>query len=140
MQIEELNSYSPADLQSLDVLMHELSATSTCTEAQLESVIAAPDSHLYVIRHEGQIIACACLCVAHSPEFTIGFVESVTVKREYRGRHLGKQLMEHLIAQAGRIGVHKLHLTSSPARVEANGLYQSLGFTRHETNCYQLEL
>jgi len=36
--------------------------------------------------------------------------------------------------------VERLHLTSSPRRVAANGLYQSLGFVRYETNCYVWEV
>lgn len=33
-----------------------------------------------------------------------------------------------------------LHLTSMPSRVEANELYQSLGFEQRETNVYKMSL
>ena len=85
------------------------------------------------------LIACACLCVAHSPEFTLGFVESVPVLSTQRGKGYGRMLMEHLIAEARRLRVDRLHLTSNPKRVAANVLYQKLGFMRYDTNCYQLE-
>ena len=51
------------------------------------------------ISSRNHIIACACLCVAHSPEFTLGFVESVTVLSTQRGKGYGRMLMEHLIAE-----------------------------------------
>jgi len=92
------------------------------------------------MRDDSQIIGCACLCVAHSPEFTLGFVESVTVLSGYRGQHLGRLLMECLMAEAKRLGVQHLHLTSNPKRVAANGLYQALGFKKYDTNCYQTTL
>ena len=66
--VEELISFSPQDLSDLDALMHELSATSSCSEA------------------------------------------------------------------------HHIQLTSNPARVAANRLYQAMGFEHYETNCYKLEV
>jgi len=154
--IEELQSFSPADVQDMDRLMRELSETSSCDERRLGDIVGDENSHLYVIREVhrpgsgptqepsalqvGRIVGCACLCVAHSPEFTLGFVESVTVLEECRGKGYGRQMMEHLMAEARRLGVDRLHLTSSPRRVAANGLYRALGFVRHETNCYVMEV
>lgn len=31
-------------------------------------------------------------------------------------------------------------VTSNPARVAANRLYQDMGFERYETNCYKMEI
>jgi len=139
--IEELNSFSPDDVQDLDRLMHELAESSFCDEKKLSSIVSDENSHLYVLqqaqdqslRQKGRIVGCACLCVAHSPEFTLGFVEAVTVLEECRGQHLGRRLMEHLMDEASRIGVQRLHLTSSPRRIAANELYRSLGFRLKET-------
>lgn len=152
MEIHELKSFSEADLRDMDELMHQLSASSCCTEERLRSVVDDENSHLYVIvvndndnhnddvNPNGRIVGCACFCVAHTPEFTLGFVEAVTVLSEYRGQHIGRKLMEHLIAEAKHLGVQSLHLTSNSKRVAANGLYQALGFERYETNCYTLKI
>ena len=35
---------------------------------------------------------------------------------------------------ANKMNVHHVQLTSNPARVAANRLYQELGFERYETN------
>ena len=91
-------------------------------------------------REGERIIGCACLCVAHTPEFTLGFVEVVTVLSKYRGLHIGRKLMEHLIAEAKHLRVQSLHLTSNPKRVAANGLYRKIGFEKYETNCYTLKI
>ncbi len=38
VMVEKLHSYSSQDLADIDVLMHELSATSYCNETLLEDV------------------------------------------------------------------------------------------------------
>lgn len=60
--VEELNSYTQEDLADLDALMRELSATSFCSEALLENVMADANVHVYVIRAEGHIAATGTLC------------------------------------------------------------------------------
>ena len=56
-----------------------------------------------------------------------------------RGRGYGKELMTAMIEAARKMNVHHIQLTSNPARVAANQLYQELGFVRYETNCYTLK-
>ena len=135
--IEELSSYSPGDLAALDALMHELSATSSCSEALLKAALADANVHVYVIRADGQIVATGTLCIKHTLEFTMADIESVVVSSRCRGKGFGRELMSGLIAAARRLGVHHIQLTSNPARVAANRLYQELGFVRYETNCYK---
>lgn len=140
MEILELDSYSATDVPALDALMHQLSATSCCTEKKLDDVISDSNSHLYVAREDGNIIATATLCVSHTPEFTIGGIEAVVVDSANRGRGIAKLLMQHILKEAKRFGCVKLHLTSNPQREAANRLYQNIGFRRKETNCYTMEL
>ena len=132
---EELNSYTPQDLADFDALMHELSATSFCNEELLNN--ALNDANVYVIRDEGHIVATGTLCIKHTLEFTIADVESVVVSSKCRGRGYGKELMTAMIEAAKKMNVHHIQLTSNPARVAANRLYQELGFERYETNCYK---
>ena len=138
--VEELVTYSAGDLAELDALMHELSATSFCSEELLRAALADANVHVYVIRAEGRIVAAGTLCVKHTLEFTIADIESVVVSSQCRGRGYGKELMSALIEAAGRFGAHHIQLTSNPRRVAANRLYQALGFVKYETNCYKLGL
>ena len=48
--------------------------------------------------------------------------------------------MEAVHAEAQRLGLRHVDLTSRPAREAANALYQSLGYERRETNVYRLRL
>lgn len=73
-------------------------------------------------------------------EFTIADIESVVVSSKCRGRGYGKELMAAMIEAAKKMNVYHIQLTSNPARVAANRLYQVLGFERYETNCYKKNL
>lgn len=138
MKVEELLSYSLRDVKDLDLLMHELSSTSYCNEAILDAIIADENSHAYVIRNDCHTVAAGTLCVIHTLEFSIAFIESVVVSSKQRGKGMGKLLVKHMINEAKRMNVHSIHLTSNPKRVAANNLYQKLGFFKYETNCFVL--
>ncbi len=69
-----------------------------------------------------------------------GDIEDVVIDEEYRGRGIGRKLTEMLIEEAKKRKADCVELTSSPKRIEANALYESLGFKKRETNCYRLEL
>ena len=140
IMVEELLSYSPTDVKDLDLLMHELSSASCCNEDILDAVLHDVNSHAYIIRDGGHIVAAGTLCVMHNLEFTIAGVESVVVSSSYRGRGYGKALMDHIINEAKRLKARSIHLTSNPKRVAANNLYQSMGFVKYETNCYHFEI
>ena len=138
--VEELSSNCSQDLADLDVLMHELSATSFCNEELLKNALSDANVYVFVIRNEDHIIATGTLCIKHTLEFTIADIESVVVSSRFRGRGYGKKLMAAMIETAKKMNVHHIQLTSNPARVAANQLYQDLGFERYETNCYRLLL
>ena len=140
MKVAELLSYTLVDVTDLDLLMHELLSTSYCNEAILDAIIADDNSHAYVIREEGQIVAAGTLCIIHTLEFTNAVIESVVVSSNHRGQGLGRFLIQHMIDEAKQMNVHSIHLTSNPKRVAANSLYQKIGFVKYETNCYVLDL
>ena len=136
--IEELLTYSPQDLKDLDGLMQELSASSFCDKELLEAALGDATVHVFVIRDGGHIVATGTLCIKHTLEFAIADIESVVVSSRCRGKGYGRELMSAMIDAAKGLQVHHIQLTSNPARVAANRLYQELGFVRYETNCYKM--
>lgn len=140
MEIQELQNYTQAQYEDLTQLMSELSDRVNFTQTDLMSVLKDRNCHLYVVLDSERIIGCATLCVFHSPTGSKASIEDVVVSSAYRGQHLGKQLMEYVLEQAKAYAPIELHLTSNPMRVAANQLYQSLGFQKKETNCYQMTI
>ena len=140
MEIQELHNYTQAQFEDLKQLIAELSDRVNLTQTDLMLVLKDSNSHLYVILESEHIIGCATLCVFHSPTGTKASIEDVVVSSAYRGQHLGKQLMKYVLEQAKAFAPIELHLTSNPMRVAANKLYQSIGFQKKETNCYQMTI
>ena len=134
--MHELLTYTSSDFSDLSFLMQELSGNIVFTRESLERMLADPNSHLYVIREENRIVACASLCIYHQPFSTDATIESVVVSSKMRGKGLGLKLMELLIDEAARMKVDCIHLTSNPKREAANALYHKMGFEKKETNCY----
>ena len=141
MEIIELKTLSQADIASLDSLMKELTSEKKVTPDMLLATVSDPSTHLFAAVEDGRIIGCASFCVSHTPTGAKGSIEDVVVGSAFRGRHIGRMLMEHMIEYARReFSPIEMHLTSRPAREAANLLYQSLGFYRYETNYYKLQL
>ena len=138
MEIYELTRCDDAVCGQMEVLMRALSARCTFSAEKLRAVIDDNNSVLLVASEGGRIVGCATLCVFHSPTGAKASVEDVVVDEEYRGRGLGRELMLGILERARRLAPIELHLTSKPARVAANALYQSLGFVHKETNAYTL--
>ena len=140
MEIQELKSYTQAQFEDLRQLMTELSDRVNFTQTDLMMVLRDENCHLYAILDGERIVGCVTLCIFHSPTGTKASIEDVVVSSAYRGQHLGKQLMEYVLEQAKAFAPIELHLTSNPMRVAANKLYQSIGFQKKETNCYQMTI
>lgn len=138
--MHELITYTDSDFSDLASLIQELSGNIVFTRESLDRMLADPNSHLYVIREEGRIVACASLCIFHQPFSTDATIESVIVSAKMRGKGLGRKLVEHLLAEATLMNVDCIHLTSNPKREAANALYQKMGFEKKETNCYMKNL
>lgn len=138
--MQDLLTYTDSDFTDLSGLMQELSSNIVFTRESLEQMIADSNSHLCVLREEGRIVACACLCIYHQPFSTDATIESVVVSAKVRGKGLGRKLIEYLIEEAVRMNVNCIHLTSNPKRVAANTLYQKMGFEKKETNCYMMKI
>ena len=141
IEIVLLESLSERQVEEVRGLMHELNAGIEVSGEMVRATVEAPETRFFAAVEGNRIVGCASLCVFMSPTGLKGSVEDVVVGEAYRGRHLGRRLLEAVIGYARtELRDVDLHLTSRPQRVAANQLYQSLGFERRETNCYRLAL
>jgi GNAT superfamily N-acetyltransferase len=58
----------------------------------------------------------------------IGEIKRMYLRPEFRGKGLGRLLLERLCAEARQIGYTKLRLDSTPFMTSAHALYHSVGF------------
>src|SRR3990167_5913104 len=85
---------------------------------------------------KGRIIATATLVPMDLILGRAGMLHDVIVDLEYRGRGLGRQLMQKVIERARSLQITRLDLTSNPNREAARKLYEQLGFRKCVTDVF----
>ena len=138
--IEATHYTEPLRAQLQRLLEQLTTAPIALSEERLRAVIDDPSSHLYLLEEGDAAIGMLTLGVYYSPTGSKAWIEDVVVDASHRGRGYGRQLVAHAIAEAKRLGVEQLMLTSNPARVAANKLYQAMEFEPKATNCYRMLL
>ena len=123
-------------------LTKQLSATcESLSEEALLSIIESPNVHLFVMYDEnGMPVGMLTVGLYCTPTGSKAWIEDVVVDESYRGYGYGKKIMDHAICFVRNAKVDTLSLTSSPARIAANKMYQKLGFELYETNLYKMKL
>ncbi|HCR72343.1 MAG TPA: GNAT family N-acetyltransferase [Anaerolineae bacterium] len=107
----------------------------------LHALLADASSTLLLARDESnKIVGALTLIVYKVPTGIRSIIEDVIVDESARGKKVGEQLMLKAIDVAKSRGAKNISLTSNMQRVAANRLYIKLGFTKRETNAYQMKL
>ena len=140
MEIVELNKVTEGQVQEVRELMGELDPSIPVTAEMVRRTVEAENTHLFAVMEGERIVGCASLCVFDSPTGRKASVEDVVIQEAFRGRQLGKELMQHVIEYARTLAPINLQLTSRPERVAANAMYQALGFQKRDTNAYRMEI
>ena len=136
----EIEDLKPDYLEAINRLIAQLSTSShTFTEAELNSLIASPQSHLYALEYDEKIIGMVTLCIYQCPKGRKAWIEDVVVDQNHRGKGYGKLMLRKAMEECQNRGNVTLMLTSRPSRIVANQLYQSLGFEKRETNVYKMK-
>ena len=82
----------------------------------------------FSVEDEGKTVGTVRLYIMYNEVHTepFGFLEYVLVDENYRGKGLGKKLVDSVIEEAKKLGCYKLILTCS--NKELYGWYKSFGF------------
>ncbi len=138
MTIDQLTTITDQDFRQIEALVSVLSQTSRAERETMEELLAQQGTHLFVARtKEGTIVGMTTLACFTIPTGRHATIEDVSVLPEYRGKGLGRQLVQHaldFLASTGK--TYRVGLTSRPSRIAANALYRSMGFEPKETNVY----
>jgi len=144
IEIVEVVKTSKNILDSLQKLLPQLTKNyKSFDQNNLEEILGSDCTRLFIARDqlsENHIVGTYTLVIFQIPTGSTMRIEDVVVDEKYRGRGIGKKMMHHAINIAKSTGAAKIELTSHPPRIEANKLYQSLGFRKIETNVYRYEI
>jgi L-amino acid N-acyltransferase YncA len=90
-----------------------------------------PRHPVYVAEAEESIVGWSSLNV-YNPRPAYQYVAdfSIYIERGWRGKGVGRRLLEHLIEQARALGYHKMMLSAFPFNASGVALYERMGFTR----------
>ena len=139
--IEVVTVVGPEVTEGLRRLSPQLSKSAPPLESyDLESIVAAPDTTLFVARDDTGIVGTLTLVLFRSPSGARGWIEDVVVDAEARGQGVGESLVEAAIVLARKANARTVDLTSNPKREGANRLYVRCGFEQRETNVYRISL
>lgn len=138
-KIFEVKEFDSAYVDVINKLLRQLTLSSVqFTDADLQMMISSGSSHLFLLSYEGEIAGMLTVGSYKTPTGQKHWVEDVVVDQNFRGKALGHKLIEHAIGYVGSLGNSTLMLTSNPARIAANQLYQSVGFEPKQTNVYKM--
>jgi ribosomal protein S18 acetylase RimI-like enzyme len=140
VQLKKAEVASLADIAKLLVQVRSGSGERPPSMSELKEVLKERNTLIMVAKEVDRIVGMALLCITARIGRKTGQVEDVVVDGEYRGKGIGKTLMQELINLARKKKLKEIYLTSRPARVAANALYQKMGFIKKETNAYCLKL
>ena len=83
---------------------------------------------VYVAAYLGEVpVACGAIREVDS---STAEVQRIYVHRDYRRRHLGQAIVQHLEHEARRLGYTRLLLETGDRQAPAMALYRTLGFKR----------
>jgi GNAT superfamily N-acetyltransferase len=112
------------------------------TAEQIKSITAAADHIAFVASENDTIIgwihAFKSLYIESLPFVEVG---GLIVDEKYRGKGVGKALMEHVKDWCMQQGIFRIRLRSQTKRLDAHKFYQALGFeVIKEQKVFQLVL
>lgn len=116
------------------------SSPKEMNEALLRTIVESDRTHLFLAYIGNQMVGMVTLAAYVIPTGTKVWVEDVVVDNNFRGKHIGKKLVNHVVEYTKKYSPCSLMLTSRPMRVAANKLYQSVGFEKRETNVYKIQV
>jgi ribosomal protein S18 acetylase RimI-like enzyme len=101
--------------------------------ANLPGDYAPPTGRLLLAEYEGQLAGCVAL---HKLADTICEMKRLYIRPHFRGKKLGRAIVDRIIAEARQIGYLRMRLdTVEPVMKDAVAMYRKLGFREIAPYC-----
>ena len=87
-----------------------------------------------------KVVAIATLVPVRKLSNLRGSIEHVIVDKDYRGKGLGKTIMQYALRLAKKLKIQSVFLTCDPKNTVANKLYKKMGFKLENIHFYNKKL
>lgn len=118
-----IERYVPADLDALMEIENE-AFSAPWTRQSYEDLAPLESVDIWVAR-EGEALVGYMLLQHIGEEMEL---HTLAVKADRRRCGIARDLLLHMIAEAGRLGITRIYLQVRPSNAPARALYTSLGF------------
>ena len=114
MNISRLTFCNAEDFLQIEALVGVLSSSCRAERAVIEELLSQKNTHLFVARDsDGKIVGMTTLCCFTIPTGRHATIEDVSVLPEFRGRGLGRKLVQSALDYLASTGLHyRVGLTS----------------------------
>ena len=138
VEVQAVHQVTDELVAAVGRLLPQLSGSAAALNAdELTRIIGHQAISLLVARGEHGIVGMLTLVTYPLPSGLRARIEDVVVDRDARGHGIGTALTMAALDLARQQGARSVELTSRASRVEANQLYQQLGFQLRDSNVYR---
>jgi ribosomal protein S18 acetylase RimI-like enzyme len=138
VEVQAVHQVTDELVAAVGRLLPQLSGSAAALDAdELTRIIGHQAISLLVARGEHGIVGMLTLVTYPLPSGLRARIEDVVVDRDARGHGVGTALTMAALDLARQQGARSIDLTSRASRVEANRLYQQLGFQLRDSNVYR---
>jgi DNA-binding MarR family transcriptional regulator/predicted GNAT family N-acyltransferase len=134
----EICEYSPAMKKYFKELNYEWLKEYFSVEITDEKMLSNPNEKIVkkggvilFARISNEIVGTCALIKHRNGIFELA---KMAVTKKYRGREIGKRILEEIVLKAQKAGVKELYLQTSPLLEKANRLYIKAGFVKISDN------
>jgi len=138
-QLLQLNELTDDIQIQVSELYKQLNANNT--QRALSEILNSDNNVLVIICIDAEhVVGTALLSTYKVISGYRGMVDDVVVDRNYRGRGIGKKLMELILEEAKTMGLDEVLLFTGHHRKAAIKLYTGLGFELRKSGIYNIRL
>jgi predicted N-acetyltransferase YhbS len=120
------------DASSISSLFSQLGYPASAQEmaGRIRTVSSKQEYLVFVAESGSEIVGLICAYIGYSLEFTgkYGRLTALVVDEKWRGRGIGKLLMEKVESSLAKQGASLVVLTSSSYRKESHEFYRHIGY------------
>lgn len=139
IDVRPLDRVTDDTVAALGPLVRQLSTHAMLpTRDELTRIVECPTNTVLIAYQGDRMVGMLTLVVFPIPTGIRAWIEDVVVDDNCRGQGIGAALTQEAIRIGHEQGARSIDLTSRPARVAANRLYEKLGFELRDSKVYRL--